>query len=242
MSTVKIAIVEDITQDRLQLQHMVISYLEQQQLRVKVEEYASGKEFCRKLQETEFDIVFLDIYLGVENGMEIAKKIRQMKQESMIVFVTSSRDHAIEGYQVRAFQYLVKPVEEDDVHQVMELCRRTLLKNSKYICIVESGKNMQIMLSNIISAMRDHHYVEIDLGSTRIRVRMALSAFESVLDERFVSCNRQEIVNMDYVDRLFADHFLMQNGRCVQIPQRNYERVQGLFFDHVLQKEWGRNM
>ena len=78
-------------------------------------EYESGEIFLEAARKAPFTAAFLDIYMDGMTGMEAAKKLRKTDTDCLLVFITTSTDHALEGFQVRALHYLVKPFTEADI-------------------------------------------------------------------------------------------------------------------------------
>ena len=105
----KIAIVDDIVEERSVLRGYIASYLEQCRVRVDFYEYCNGETFLLDAQKEGFTVVFLDIYLDGIDGMEAARMLRQFDENCILVFVTTSPDYALDGFKVRAMHYLVKP-------------------------------------------------------------------------------------------------------------------------------------
>ena len=67
-----------------------------------------------------YEIYILDIQMGKMNGMELARKIRKMDAKAAILFLTGVKDYALEGYEVGAVRYLLKPVREDEFFRIMD--------------------------------------------------------------------------------------------------------------------------
>ena len=88
-----------------------------------VDMFADGEELLS--DQTECDIILLDIFLNQNhdtsmlNGMDVAKKIRE-KSDAIIIFVTALKEYVFEGYDVGAFHYLLKPVDEQKFMEVMD--------------------------------------------------------------------------------------------------------------------------
>ena len=66
------------------------------------------------------EVVFLDIYMEDENGVEVAKELRSFDRNCILVFTTTSTDHALDGFKVRALQYLVKPYADEELNAVFK--------------------------------------------------------------------------------------------------------------------------
>lgn len=95
---------------------------------------------CRNDGERAFDILFMDIYLPDGNGMECARTLRENGYEGIIIFQSSSAEHAIEAYQVDAIQYLLKPVSQERFFAAMDRAAEELEKCRKRYSAQETEK------------------------------------------------------------------------------------------------------
>lgn len=84
-----------------------------------ISDFATGEELLAA--DTEFDIIFLDIQMKGMGGIEAAKAIRQSNADRVIIFITGIREYVFEAFDVSAFHYLFKPIEEQKLMEV--LCR-----------------------------------------------------------------------------------------------------------------------
>lgn len=83
-------------------------------------EYERGEDFLKAAGKSPFTILFLDIYMNGINGIETAKKLRSFDKDCLLIFTTTSTDHALERFQVRATHYLVKPYTDKDLSALTE--------------------------------------------------------------------------------------------------------------------------
>ena len=116
----RIAIVDDLADERVLLRQRLEHQLARRNVQADLLEYESGEAFLTAAQDEPFTVAFLDIYMAGANGIETARALRQHDTDCLLIFTTTSTDHALEGFQVRAMQYLVKPFTEDDIAQLMD--------------------------------------------------------------------------------------------------------------------------
>ena len=108
-----IAIVDDIAAERALLRGRLERQLSRRNIQAKLLEYESGEAFLSACAKLQFAILFLDIYMDGVNGIETAKQFRKTDPRCLLIFTTTSTDHALEGFGVRAMHYLVKPYTEE---------------------------------------------------------------------------------------------------------------------------------
>lgn len=111
----RIAIVDDLAAERTLLKGRLEWQLQRRNVQADILEYESGEIFLEATRKAPFTAAFLDIYMDGMTGMEAAKKLRKTDTDCLLVFITTSTDHALEGFQVRALHYLVKPFTEADI-------------------------------------------------------------------------------------------------------------------------------
>ena len=112
----RIAIVDDLAAERTLLKGRLEWQLQRRKVQADILEYESGETFLEAARKAPFTAAFMDIYMDGMTGMEAAKKLRKTDTDCLLVFITTSTDHALEGFQVRALHYLVKPFTEADIH------------------------------------------------------------------------------------------------------------------------------
>ena len=108
-----IAIVDDSESDRQLLQELLIRYFDISGISITIYPFQSGELFLAGLSHHSFDLVFLDIFMDEITGMDAAHKLLEAGCDCTIIFLTSSREYALEGYEVGAFRYLLKPLTYD---------------------------------------------------------------------------------------------------------------------------------
>ena len=111
----RIAIVDDLAAERALLKDRLEQQLHRRNVQADILEYESSEKFLEAARKAPFTAAFLDIYMNGMTGMEAAKELRKTDTDCLLVFTTTSTDHALEGFQVRALHYLVKPFTEEDI-------------------------------------------------------------------------------------------------------------------------------
>ena len=111
----RIAVVDDIADERKLLCSRLAEQFARRGVHADLFEYENGESFLTAAKERPFTVVFLDIYMTGANGIETAKELRGFDSDCLLVFTTTSTDHALEGFRVRAMHYLVKPYEEKEL-------------------------------------------------------------------------------------------------------------------------------
>lgn len=199
------------------------SYLEAiERVDFSIKKFASVNTFLNSYKN-QYDIIFLDIEMPEMNGLEAARKIREIDNVVMIVFVTNSARYALQGYEVQALDYIVKPVDKDafalKMHRVLtkNVTRKraeVLLKTNEGLEAIRVGdiKYLEIMGHNIV-----YHTIVGDF-----EVYGTLSAEEKKLPSiQFAKCNRSCLVNLLYVQAIKTDCLILDNKELpIARPQK----------------------
>lgn len=218
---IKIAIVDDEQDCRKDLLKVLSNYFNKHhEESFKFKEYSSGEEFLKD-STISFDVIFLDIEMNKINGMDVAHEIRKNNDFVIIVFVTRLISYAIEGYSVGAFDYVLKPFNEQDFDLKMEKIIKKLETNEldKSILIKTNYKDRIVKIGDI-------RYVEVIghniLFHTKTEVISSWGSLNEIISQinsdSFASCNRCYYVNFNYVTGIEGFNLFLGND-VIQISR-----------------------
>ena len=233
-----IAIIEDSGQELSLLERCLQSYLSSRQVYRVIDTYTSGEAFLENWPSKSYDLVFLDILMEGISGIEVARKIRETDSECLLIFISSSKEYALQGFEVRAFDYLLKPLSEERFQKTMDLCQNELAKHIRYIEVKESRTLVKIPLNEIIYTDYYNHYIQIHTAARLIRSYQQFDVFSPLLlcYPQFLCCYRNCIVNMDHVDSVDKHDFVMENGERVPITRGNRYSIYQQYADYQFLK------
>ena len=182
------------------------------------------------------DVFFLDIDFDKKpyNGIDIAKSIRRVRQDSVIVFVTNFIEYAPEGYEVQAFRYLLKK----DIRTKLELCLLDAIGKMQTeqasLAINISGKICRLPLYDILYIEAQSHAAVIYAkGKDRESIKSykfyaSLSNLEEQLaSQGFLRIQKSYLVNMNHLEKLQCNQAVLDDGKVLPVSEKNYaERKQ----------------
>ena len=216
-----IALCDDELPELEILRHHVEEFGSQKKLALTISCFQSGESLLSDLSRGRvFGIIFLDIFIGSSNGVLVARKIREINKQCSIIFVTNSRDHAIEGYGVRAMQYLLKPLGTNALEETLEQALEVQLANGpKTIHIATRQCDYSIPLSDILYAESDARLVTIHRREGEdISFYERLDNFEEQCrDARFLRCHKSFLVNLEHVYSIANNNITMETGQEIPI-------------------------
>lgn len=196
---------------------------------VQVRCFGSGKELlgCGDW----FDVVFLDIRLKEEDGMEVARALRRRGDGCLVVFVTVLEEMVFDAFAVEAFDYLVKPVDSGRFAGTMERVLRAAARREDTAVVIRRGGGCEVVPPGEIA------YCEVQGRKLYIHRRDGgvvecygrLEVFAGQLDGRFFRCHRSYLVNLDCVRRCGGGQAVLSRGETVPVSRlREREMVQAL--------------
>lgn len=233
-----IAIIEDFKEDAEILYRYLSEYALEEKLQFKCTVFNNGNEFAQQFSARSYDLIFIDIYLNGTDGLEIAQAIRKKDEKCLIVFTTSSSAHAIKSYTVRAFDYLLKPIDPQRLKYTLDLCSKALFDRSRYIEVKEGRIFTKIRLADIVYTDYYNHYIQIHTKDRMVKTYMPFADFSPMLlgYPSFINCYRNCIVNLDEVDYLSARDFIMKSGVKVPISRSEKTRITQIYADYEFDK------
>lgn len=225
-----IAIVDDNIADSGLLANYLRQYFGGRKENISLKVFNDAVGFLEKFTP-EFDLIFLDVEMPLFSGLDVAREIRLKDENVCIVFVTSFARYAVNGYEVAAFDYFVKPVSYGQFVPKMDriYCKISSVKSESGI-FLKTDEGVRRILSADISyvEVRDHYlYYHVGNGVCRVRQSMK-SAEESLRGQPFIRCNSCYLVNMKYVTGINGSELVVGDERVLMSRARKRECLQKL--------------
>lgn len=238
----RIAIVDDIASEREKLYGKLNEQLARLNLSAEISEFNSGTDFLAAAGKGRFDLTFLDIYMGSENGVDTARALRRFDADCLLVFITTSRDHALDGFRVRAFHYLVKPYTDEDLAALFDEIIKRLPSPDKYIDINTVGGIVRLRFQEIVYAEHYQHQIHIcrNDGSEAVTRRTFRDFTAGLSDGRFFLCSRGLIINLEYAEDFDGSDFILKNGKRLPVSRDLAKNARLAFGDFLFGRRHDR--
>ncbi len=216
----RIAVVEDEANAAQTIIRYCRMYASEKNLEISAAACGNPVDFLEKYRG-EYDAVFMDIMMPLMDGMECARRLRELDENVILCFVTSMAQYAIRGYEVGAFDFILKPVSYAEFHMKLDRIARILNKRMESTVLI-STRNAVLNLS-----VRELAYVEVynhmlvyHTRTEKYEAYGKLSELEA--DERFsrfIRITPSHLVNCDRISSL-GDDFLIVNGERLPVARR----------------------
>lgn len=192
--------------------------------------YSSGDELL--LTDKPIDILFLDIQMSGKNGMETARQLRKKDKKMIIIFVTAAEEYVFQAFDVGAFHYIVKPIEDKKFTEVLckavdELQAQSMCtsQEERYMMINNGGVHIKVMIDDIVYAEVFNRKVVIHKLNETIEYYGKMSDLEAVAGDNFFRPHRAYLINFRYVEKYNASTIYLEKGTAIMSKQNYPEFV-----------------
>lgn len=201
---VNIAIVEDNLEEAARLEGALKRYAEEFHVPTRTTVFTNAMAFLSKYA-AEYDIIFMDIMMPMMNGMDAVRALREKDEKVMVIFVTNMQQYAIQGYEVGAFDYILKPVHYPEFKLKYTRAISKLMPQKKVANILIKSDSGMVRLTPeqiMYVEVQQHHCVYHTRHGT-FRQYQTMKSVETQLSEYgFARCNNYLLVNLAYVSKI----------------------------------------
>ena len=221
--TYKIAICDDSQADRDYVASLVRRWASEGDRTAHIEAFSSAEGFLfHYAEESDFDILLLDIEMGGMDGVTMAKRLRQSNDTVQIIFITGYSDYIAEGYDVAALHYLMKPVRPEKLSAVLDRAWEKHRRNERCLNLERSGEMIRLPLYEVRYLDVHQNYVTVHARQD-YTLKRTLAEFEAELDEQFFRVGRGIILNLKQIRRVTKKEVVLADGTVLPLPRGSYE-------------------
>jgi len=193
--------------------------------------YQSGEELL--LSDKHIDILFLDIQMAGRNGMETARELRKRGNHVVLIFVTAVDEYVFQAFDVGAFHYIVKPIEDAKFADVLQKAvdevnfrsTKEQVPEERYLMINNSGVHTKVILDEIVYAEVFNRKIVIHKMNETIEYYGKMSDLEELAGDNFFRPHRAYLINFKYVEKYDATTVYLEKGNALMAKQNYPEFV-----------------
>ena len=228
----RIAICED---EKVILEYessLVREWAKAHEVQVELDTYISAEQFLFESEDkSPYDVLIFDIQMKGMNGMELAKKLRARGADSAIIFVTGIPDYAIEGYEVGAVRYILKPVKADVLNGLLDSIYAERQKKSEDYFVLGQGADLEkIPFEKIIYIEARGHYVYMKGTDFEREWKSAFSQVAGAFEKKSFFCLRRGLlVNLQHVSKITRTDCVLDDGEQFPVARGVYKDLNEAF-------------
>ena len=219
------------------------SYLVEKKLEADIHGYTSADTLLSFIEEgNQCDVAILDICIPDMLGTDLAKEVRRLSPRTSIIFLSVSRDYAVEAFALGAVHYVLKPFSDSEFFEAMD---RALVRNEKEKKlllslgngIVESVDISTISYIESVAYRREVHTDTAVYEETRQTLHSLHERLEELSPGQFIQPYRGYIVNQDAIRTIMPDKIILHDGTAIIIKRGDFRRIRENFFSWTFNKK-----
>ena len=230
----RIAVVDDVEQDRVQNAEETDAILKAAKITYSIDCYANAEALLDAIRGgKKYALLLLDVFMDEMDGMALAKELRDQGNNTAIIFISSSQEMARRGYRVNADRYLLKPLDWEELKEALLYCYEKWQAKKEILLPTLNGQHR--------TSFMDIQYVEaydrgtlFFLTNETVETKLKFGEAEALLPKSmFLMCHRAYIVNLALTKNIRQYEFIMKSGTVVPISRHRYNDVNRQFVDFV---------
>ena len=197
------------------------------------DEFRTGRELLSEFSEGKYAIIILDIEMKGLNGLETAEFLRDIDEKVIIIFLTSYEKFACQGYQVRAFRFILKNQPHSIYMKQLNDAIREYYRNTRYVTASDGDKTEKLPTDDILYMEVFSHKILIHTKNGDYFTKGTLSEFESQLSElMFTRLDKSSLVNIANIDYIRKNEIILTNGDTLFASRNHIKNIKQMFMDH----------
>lgn len=227
-----IAVCDDEIKYCNQVEDFLIQLGKETETEIRCDKYTSGEELLES-DFNQYQIIFLDINIQQENGIQIAEEIRKVNQKIELIFLTAFIQYALDGYRVKAYRFLLKPIEyEDFVFQTKELIIRLSEYERNRLELVSQGQKYELKLEEI-------YYVEVlnhELTYHCVKGNLSANGNLKKLQEQLAGCHFTRIhnaylINLRQIEKVKNKEIILKDGSRLPLARTRQDEFRQKYLE-----------
>ena len=239
----KFTICDDTAIDLDNLEKIISNYCKVNNLSYKIEKYNNPDALIKRVafDPNDYQVFFLDVVMQ-SSGIELASQIRKYREDAIIVFTTSSKDFALDAFGVRAYDYLLKPLDPSNTNKCITRIFNDIQNTPVALCKIKTTDHSLTTVN-----IKDIAYIESinrrivihkknneEITSTTLHSKFLESIPFDYEKANFINCHASYVVNMNYVKSITDKSFIMKNDEVIPISKNLLSLVKKNYIKYLV--------
>lgn len=234
----KIAIIDD---EKMWLQaekNIIEKYYKKENIQIDM--YYTGKKF---LESGElYDVILMDIELGEgkEDGFRVAEKYQKIKEDVILIIMTTHTEFSRKGYYVNAFRYIDKTCMKLELKEALEAIEKRRQKDYVIEIPISRIGVQKISCKKIVYIEANNNLVDIHMSYEKLPCLQKIRNLnEELKNKGFFMVHRAYIVNLEWIQKFSSESIFMKNGEVIPISRRRYKEFKIIYFQWKMERANG---
>lgn len=189
--------------------------------------YTDGEALLEAMQETNYDLILLDIEMSGQSGLEVARTIQMDYEDTKVIFVTNREDLVYCSFQYHPFWYVPKNMLDVILSDALDAFCKSVA--SRYQ-VVQVGELKKCVHDIAYMEKQGHYLIVHNANGTSERVRVAISQMEELLSPYcFIRCHIGYLVNPEYIEEIGKESICLENGENIPISRRKHQYTKEMY-------------
>ncbi len=230
---IHIAICDDEKHMVDHIKALVSDFFRKKNREIHLRTFLSGKELLS--YNGQIDILFLDVQMKGMDGMETARKLRADQFRGILIFITVLKEMVFQSFEVQAYDYLVKPVDEKQFEKTMERLYVSMQNTGEDSLLVQKGYEGRIILKDeIVFCEVIDRKIYLNLASGEVvDYYERIENLETKLDSHFFRCHRSYLINLKHLKGYKNGTACMDNGREIPVSRLRSKEFSGIVLQYM---------
>jgi DNA-binding LytR/AlgR family response regulator len=232
-----IAVCDDNIDELSRIASLLEDYRRKREGSITYEAFHSAIELLETIKVRQFDLLLLDILMPGITGMDAARELRSSDCDVPIIFLTSSREYAVESYRVSAEDYIMKPARKDEIFPILDRQLARFTQEDAYLTLKTGSGIVKLPFSQIVYVEVINRSVQFILANGEVREAYGyLANYESNLlsDSHFYKPHRSFVVNLRHVTELDKTGFTTIMGKTVPVARDTFSKAKAAYMKYLL--------
>lgn len=241
---ISIAVCDDEMQELERAQSYLRMYMEEHtKYEISTVSFSAPLELlCYVEDHGGFDIYLLDVYMAGMLGTDAARELRKLYDKGEIIFITTSRDYAVDAFEVDAAQYLVKPYTEITFFSALDkVFNRLSVERRHMITLKTSEGTVRLFTRDVVftESGRNNYQIIHTIQGENIEVRITASALFDLLTlaKSFIRCGASINLNLRFIRQITKELIIFDSGEQIAYPYRAYQNLKDEFLRFQMSTE-----